>query len=193
MTEDILCDRIAAVESAWAFEVSVEDSAWDADVPAWRDALARLGAAAAAEIAARTEEAGCAAPVEIALVLSADAAVQVLNRDWRDIDKPTNVLSFATWWDDDCPPPPAPGVPLPLGDLVLARETLLAEAAREDKTPTDHFAHLVLHGVLHLLGYDHQDAAAAREMESLEVRLLADLGLADPYGGVAPRGDCDDD
>jgi len=191
MVED--CDRIAAENAAWAFEVSIEDDAWDAAVPGWRAALARLGAAAAPELAGRLAEAGCDAPAEIALVLSADAQVRELNRDWRDIDAPTNVLSFATWWDDDCPPPPAPGVPLGLGDLVVARETLLAEAAREAKAPTDHFAHLVLHGLLHLLGYDHQDAAAAREMESLEIRLLAEIGIADPYGGIGPRGDSDDD
>lgn len=178
---------------AWSFEISLEDPDWETAVPDWRAVLARVGGAAAAEIAARTGEAGCAAPAEIALVLSGDAAVQELNRDWRGIDTPTNVLSFATWWDDDCPPPPAAGLPLLLGDLVLARETLLAEAAAEAKAPADHFAHLVLHGVLHLLGYDHQDAAAAREMESLEIRLLAEIGIADPYGGLDPRGDSDDD
>ena len=126
--------------------------------------------------------------------------VWTLRGTWRSVITSYSIhytklyeLSFATWWDDDCPPPPAAGLPLLLGDLVLARETLLAEAASEAKAPADHFAHLVLHGVLHLLGYDHQDAAAAREMESLEVRLLADLGIADPYGGVAPRGDSDDE
>ncbi|WP_337996461.1 rRNA maturation RNase YbeY [Oleispirillum naphthae] len=189
MVED--CIRIGGAD--WAFEVCIEDPAWDAAVPGWREALARLGAAAAAEVAQRAAEAGCAAPAETALALSTDAAVQELNRDWRGIDKPTNVLSFATWWDDGCPPPPAPGLPLLLGDLAVARETLLAEAAAETKAPADHFAHLVLHGLLHLLGYDHQDAAAAREMESLEIRLLAEIGIADPYGGLDPRGDSDDD
>ena len=80
-----------------------------------------------------------------------------LNRDWRGFDKPTNVLSFATWWDDDCPPPPAPDLPAHLGDLALALETLLAEALAEGKAPADHLAHLVLHGLLHLIGYDHGD------------------------------------
>jgi len=189
MAED--CIRIDG--AGWVFEICIEDPAWETAVPGWHAALARLGSAVATEIAERAAEAGCAAEAEVALVLSDDAAVRELNRDWRGIDKPTNVLSFATWWDDGCPPPPAAGLPLLLGDLVLARETLLAESAAEAKAPADHFAHLVLHGLLHLLGYDHQDAAAAREMESLEIRLLAEIGIADPYGGLGPRGDSDDD
>jgi len=121
------------------------------------------------------------AAVEVSVVLADDAAVRTLNRDHRGKDRPTNVLSF--------PIGSAGGaaVPMMLGDVVLACETVTAEAAAQGKSVADHLRHLVVHGVLHLAGHDHEDDAAAERMERLETRILADLGVGDPYqyGDVA--------
>jgi len=119
------------------------------------------------------------APAELSVVLSDDAAVRVLNRDFRGRDKPTNVLSFANL--DDAVAPHAPDEPVLLGDVVLALETVLREASEQGKAPGDHLSHLTVHGVLHLLGYDHGADAEAETMEALERRVLAGLGIADPY------------
>ena len=104
--------------------------------------------------------------------------VRNLNRDYRAKDKPTNVLSF-----------PAPHGPL-LGDVIIAWETLLREAEEEGITPADHLAHLTIHGLLHLLGYDHETDAEAVAMESLETAILAGLGIKDPHaaGRMTPDG-----
>ncbi len=103
-----------------------------------------------------------------------DAAQQVLNRDWRQIDKPTNVLSFPQIE----PFGPVVGI---LGDITLARETLEREAAELGKSLNDHYTHLVVHGFLHILGYDHVDESEALVMEGLETQILATLGINDPY------------
>jgi probable rRNA maturation factor len=117
--------------------------------------------------------------VEISVLLTDDAGVQDLNRQWRGKDRPTNVLSF--------PAPEQPGLPGPrhLGDIALACETLLRECEAESKSFADHFSHLVVHGTLHLLGYDHELEAEAEIMENLEVKALATLGIADPYRDMA--------
>ncbi len=99
---------------------------------------------------------------------------RALNAAWRGRDRPTNVLAFAA----DLPPE----LKLPLlGDLVLCAPVVAAEASEQGKSVADHYAHLTIHGVLHLLGYDHEDEAAALIMESEERRVLAGLGIADPY------------
>ena len=99
---------------------------------------------------------------------------RALNRDYRGKDYATNVLSF--------PAELPPGVALPLiGDLAICAPVVLREAAEQAKLPRDHWAHLTIHGVLHLLGYDHIDDAEANAMEALETRILAGLGIADPY------------
>lgn len=118
------------------------------------------------------------AEAELSLALSDDATVQGLNRDYRAKDKPTNVLSF-----------PAPHGPL-LGDVIIAFETLTREAAEEQLTPADHLAHLTIHGLLHLLGYDHETEAEALRMEALETSILAGLGIRDPHaaGRETPDG-----
>jgi probable rRNA maturation factor len=152
--------------------------------PAWRGRLP--GAAALVRRAARAAFAGAAPPalrgpaVELCVALADDARVRLLNRDYRGIDKPTNVLSFGGSWDAAAVRA-APVVAL--GDVVLACETVAAEADRQGKTLADHVTHLTVHGVLHLLGYDHEKAAEAEMMESLETTLLAGLGVADPYRG----------
>jgi probable rRNA maturation factor len=138
-----------------------------------RVAAAALGAAAAGWPDAEVER------MELAVVLADDARVRMLNRDYRGQDKPTNVLSFAALDDDDAPIPP--DGPIALGDVILAYETTVAEAAQEGKTLVQHLSHLVVHGVLHLLGHDHQDEGEAEEMEGLEVAVLAALGIPDPY------------
>jgi probable rRNA maturation factor len=100
---------------------------------------------------------------------------QALNRDYRDKDKPTNVLSF--------PFEAPPGVPCELlGDLVICAPVVAREAAEQGKSAPAHWAHMVVHGVLHLLGYDHEEDAQAEDMEALEVQILAGLAIADPYG-----------
>lgn len=111
---------------------------------------------------------------EVSIVLTDDAAQQQLNRQWRGIDKSTNVLSF---------PQIEPFAPVSglLGDIVLARETLEREAAELGKPLDHHFTHLVVHGFLHLLGYDHVEESDALQMERLETQILASLGIPDPY------------
>lgn len=145
----------------------------DVDETCRRVAAAALGAGAAdwpAEDLARAE---------ISIVLADDAEVQRLNRDFRGQDKPTNVLSFAAL-DDDEAPQPEDG-PLVLGDVILAYQTTASEAARDGKTLVRHLSHLVVHGVLHLLGYDHMEDDEADEMERLETAVLGALGIPDPY------------
>lgn len=131
-------------------------------------------AAQAALIAARTRGA-----VELAVVLADNRTVRRLNRAWRGKDRPTNVLSFAA---DGAAPRGAPkGMPRLLGDVVIAGGVTAAEARTQGKSLAAHLTHLVVHGVLHLLGHDHERAAEARRMEALEVRILRGLGVADPY------------
>jgi probable rRNA maturation factor len=112
---------------------------------------------------------------ELSILLADDRSVQDLNREWRGKDQPTNVLSFPSAGQ-----PHQPG-PLHLGDIAMALETLMRESQDEAKSLADHFTHLVIHGTLHLLGYDHELEAEAEIMEALEVKALAALGIADPY------------
>lgn len=112
---------------------------------------------------------------EIAVALSSDEAVRALNARFRGQDKPTNVLSF--------PAPPGFGSAMsaPSGDIVIAYETVVSEAADECKHLHHHLAHLTVHGLLHLAGHDHDDDAEAERMEMLERRILASLDIPDPY------------
>jgi probable rRNA maturation factor len=117
------------------------------------------------------------------LLLTSDAAVHTLNRNWRGKDQPTNVLSFPMLGRKGLLALPAEGPPLLLGDIALARETCTREAAEKHIPLEDHVAHLVVHGLLHLAGYDHETSGAdAEAMEALETKALALIGIADPYG-----------
>lgn len=152
--------------------------------PSWLEALPDAEArgrtaALAAFAAARAAGRAAGLPAEASLVLADDALVRGLNRDYRGLDKPTNVLTFANL--DGAGPMPSGGAPVLLGDIVLAFETMAAEAAAQGKPLGDHFSHLVVHGMLHLLGFDHASADQAEEMEGLETRVLKGLGVADPY------------
>jgi len=119
-------------------------------------------------------------PVEVSVLLTDDEAVQVLNRDWRGKDKPTNVLSFPTN-DEDTPTTLPEGAPILLGDIAVAFETLSREADEQQKSDADHYSHLLVHGMLHLLGFDHETDEQADEMEPLEIEILAGLGIDSPY------------
>jgi probable rRNA maturation factor len=134
--------------------------------PAWAKALPGVerlvSKAARAALGARVRS--------LTVALSDDRRVQALNRRDRRKDKPTNVLSYPS------------GERAFLGDVVLARQTVWREARQQKKTPADHVAHLVVHGTLHLLGFDHETGDAdAERMEALERRILKKLGIADPY------------
>jgi probable rRNA maturation factor len=164
-------------EGRLRFDLVEEAGDWSAiDIRGCLDLIA-AGVCAALPAAAGT----------VAIVLADDALVQDLNKRFRGKDKPTNVLSFP---GDDAPPA---GIPetnphfadTGLGDVVLAAETLGREAKAEGKSMNDHFSHLALHGILHLLGYDHETDEDARQMEALETVILAGLGIADPYADAA--------
>jgi len=149
---------------------------WRRDLPGASALTRRVALAALAQAQAKGSGAtdGATGGGELCLVLGDDALARQLNRDFRGQDRPTNVLSFPAG-------EPTSGQDAVLGDVVLARETVAAEAVAQGKSLADHVSHLVVHGVLHLLGFDHKREAAARRMEQLERRILAGLGVADPY------------
>jgi probable rRNA maturation factor len=144
--------------------------------PAWKRALPTVASIARkAAIAALAQSGKKIGAAELSLVLTNDAIVRDLNARWRGKDAPTNVLAFAS---DE---PPVKGKPVLLGDVVLAYQTIAREAREQKKRLADHLRHLVIHGVLHLLGYDHIKPTPAKRMEALETRILASMGVADPY------------
>ena len=114
---------------------------------------------------------------EVAVMLADAETIRQMNREYRGKDRPTNVLSFPA---GDIAGLPG-DAPAPLGDIVLCPDVIAREAAEQGKAPDDHWAHLCVHGALHLAGYDHVEDDEARAMEALEVRILAGLGIADPY------------
>lgn len=148
----------------------------------WRrtdaNVVLRVRRAASAALAAATKK----RRVELAICLANDAFVRRLNRDFRGKDKPTNVLSFPA-----APVPSPKGRLLSLGDVVLAYETVTREAAQQGKTLMDHLLHLVVHGVLHLVGFVHEKPKEAARMEALETKVLASFGIADPYAAAERR------
>lgn len=176
-------------------EVNIPDERWLEQLPGL--------AALAGETARDAFLAGCGwvgnAGVEISLTFTDDAFIEGLNAKHRNIQKPTNVLSFPAIPSEEVQEaveqlqgnaeaaPPE----LLLGDVVLAFETIMREAEEQQKRPADHAAHLVAHGVLHLLGFDHDQEAAATRMEGLEIGIMENLGIGNPYdtarnAGTAP-------
>lgn len=155
------------------------DDDWDSSTD-W----ARLAEAAARAAIAESAFPGlgqAARPVELSVVLTSDEEVRGLNAEWRGKDKPTNVLSFPQAEPDELEDAATPGPELMLGDIVLARETCAREAEEKDLPLPHHATHLLVHGTLHLLGYDHMDDTTAEDMEAREIRALARLGLSNPY------------
>ncbi len=142
--------------------VVVLDPAWPRGLPGV-ERLVRRAARAALAGARRSGKRS------LTIALADDRRVRALNARDRKKDKPTNVLSYPS------------GERAFLGDIVLARQTVWREARQQGKNPADHVSHLVVHGTLHLAGYDHEDDAEADRMEALERRVLARLGIADPY------------
>jgi probable rRNA maturation factor len=156
-------------------QLGVEAGNWP-DEAALEAFAARVLEHAARHLAEKAAQPFPTEPVEISLVFTDDAAIRTVNRDWRGQDKPTNVLSFPAF------PLQPGGRPGPmLGDIVLAEETLRREALDLSLAFDDHLTHLLVHGFLHLFGYDHMTDEEAAVMEGLETRILAELGLADPY------------
>jgi len=156
------------------------DAEWDSST-GW-DELARAAATAAIAESAFPQLGQGERPVELSIRLTSDAEVHALNAEWRGKDKPTNVLSFPMAEIAELEEVSA-GPELMLGDIILAHG-VCAEEAADKAIPIDrHAAHLMVHGTLHLLGYDHTDETSAADMESREVRALARMGIADPYAG----------
>jgi probable rRNA maturation factor len=141
-------------------EVEIEDEAWSAALPDAEAVVTRAAAAALGTVEG-----------DVVILLTDDESVRDINARFRDRDRPTNVLSF----------PAAESAAPHLGDLTLAFGVCSEEARAQGKTLADHLSHLTVHGVLHLLGRDHEDDAEAEAMEAEERSILASLGVADPY------------
>ncbi len=161
-------------------QIAVEADGW-ADETALEALASRVLGAAETHLAASEGQPFPKQPTEVSLVFADDEMIREINAEWRDKDKPTNVLSFPAF-------PVTPGkMPGPmLGDIIIARETVEREAVDLEKAFEDHLTHLMVHGFLHLFGYDHIEVTDAEKMEALETRILAKLGLSDPYAGQDP-------
>lgn len=171
--------------------VSLQDAAWTDRLEDLENLAERSIGSALAYLQSRSLAEPMKGVVEISLLFADDATVAEMNQAYRGRSGPTNVLSFPNMEAPHnvevlgaaggLPGDPDAGPPRLLGDIVLARETVLREAAEQEKPLQDHTLHLLIHGLLHLLGYDHENDAEAEEMEALEVAVLADLGVPDPY------------
>jgi probable rRNA maturation factor len=155
------------------------DVCWEVDEPTWAPALSELSDWVSRVIKAQgdiclADETVPTGGVEVSVLFANSLAVQQLNRDYRQQDKPTNVLSFVSRSLVE-------EQRLLLGDLVICPEVIVAEAQSQGKPIAVHLTHLVIHGVLHLLGHDHVEQAAATLMESIEINLMASLGHQNPY------------
>ena len=160
-------------------EIDIEsDEEWDSSTD-WSLLVRRAAESALAE-SAFPQLAQGSRPVEISVRLTGDDQVRALNAEWRGKDKPTNVLSFPLAEADELDNP-GEGPELMLGDIVLAKGVCEREAAEKAISVERHATHLLVHGTLHLLGYDHMDDVQAADMEGREVRALARLGIDDPY------------
>jgi probable rRNA maturation factor len=158
------------------YDILVEDERWHEALPDH----ASLVAMSLDRILRSISGFETAEEVELSITLTNDAQIQTLNRDYRDKDKPTNVLSFPQieWVDSK----PATQEPLMmLGDVVIALETIQREANEQEKRLQDHFIHMLIHSVLHLCGHDHEIESEAETMENLEIRILSEMGIKNPY------------
>ena len=155
------------------------DEEWDSS-RSWLPLVRKAAEAAIAE-SAYPDLAEAERSVEISVTLTGDDQVQALNARWRGKDKPTNVLSFPMADERDLTRANLAQSELLLGDIILARGVCEDEATEKGVAVDDHTTHLVVHGTLHLLGYDHHDERDAGDMEAREVRALARLGIANPY------------
>lgn len=165
-----------AAKAHIAVELVLEDEAWEAACGG-AEALERLAQGCAAAVVAEMLDSepdfDLDDGAEVNLLFCDDARIKELNRDFRGKDKPTNVLSF--------PGPETFDGPVALGDIALARETILREAVEQAKTAENHLRHMIVHGVLHLLGFDHEEDDEAEEMEAMEIAILARLGVENPF------------
>jgi probable rRNA maturation factor len=150
-------------------DIEQDSALWEQLIDA--EAIAERALEAAVEMAGLTLLDGA----ELGILLSDDEHVKSVNQEWRGIDKPTNVLSFPA-----VEPTKLARAPF-LGDIIIAYETVEREAKAEGKAFADHYAHLVVHGFLHLLGFDHINEADAERMEALEIAILSSLDIPDPY------------
>ncbi|WP_321393308.1 rRNA maturation RNase YbeY [Emcibacter sp.] len=166
-------------------DINLEETGWDEELPGAGDLVQRC----LQKVVAGTAEGKVLAEfphLELSILLTGDKSIQVLNREYRGKDKATNVLSFPALSDEEIEDyfhrgAILPDYPVSLGDIILALETVKSEAISSGKSLENHFCHLVVHGILHLLGYDHQNDADAEEMEGLEKAILGTLGIDDPY------------
>jgi probable rRNA maturation factor len=159
------------------------DEEWDSSSAhqlAWEDLVRRAAEAAIAE-SDFPQIAASERSIELSVRLTGDDAVRALNAEWRGKDKATNVLSFPMLGRDDLEESNVAGPELLLGDIILARGVCASEAADKGIPFDEHATHLLVHGTLHLLGYDHHDDDEAADMEAREVRALERLGIASPY------------
>jgi probable rRNA maturation factor len=155
-----------------SINITLATKKWGRAFPRMRAKIEQ--AAALAVMRAKKPAALARRDCDLSILLTTDAKIRRLNRDFRGKDKPTNVLSFPQL-------PPPPKGPVPLGDVVLAAETIRRESRMQGKNIESHTIHLVVHGVLHLFGYDHMKAKDAKTMENLECDILAILGYDNPY------------
>lgn len=157
-------------------DVVVESDLWAAEPQAEATVAAAISAAAEFLKSLPSTRGG-----EVSILLSDDSAVRDINRQFRGLDKPTNVLSF--------PAANTPATQGHLGDIVIAYETLRRECEAEDRLFLHHLAHLTVHGFLHLIGYDHETDAQADEMEALESRIMISMDMPDPWRDALPARD----
>ena len=161
-------------------EVAIDaDEEWDSS-RSW-ETLARNAAEAAIAESAFPQLAMSKRPVEISVLMTGDEKVRELNAEYRQKDRPTNVLSFPMSDAEELRDTNVVGPELLLGDIILARGVCEVEAAEKGVTVEDHATHLIVHGTLHLLGYDHDGDDEASDMEAREIRALERLGIANPY------------
>jgi probable rRNA maturation factor len=165
-------------------EVAIEaDGEWDSS--RFSEQFVRRAAEAAIAESAFPQLATGARTVELSVRLTSDEDVRALNAQWRGKDRPTNVLSFPLAEADQLLDTNVAELDLLLGDIVLARGVCESEAADKSISVEQHAAHLLVHGTLHLLGYDHHDENQAADMEAREIRALQRLGIANPYQELA--------